>query len=226
VLVETSGKRVLQENVKLVDLGSHRLTIASRHGAIDLVTTFSLKHDTTVAVFDTIDFAPEPTPEQLDELKLPRDLKSTMTRAFKDKFPTLVLCPPPGRHLTAHCRHRTCVISCGKEPIADAGRQGRRGWATMTRLIVDCREIVSIEEFWDLYVSSIGAENALFFGRNLDALWDALEGGGPGCPPSTTHLIFRNVGELRNLKQRSGKSFLDELYELAGHVSRIKVETA
>ncbi|OCJ15076.1 hypothetical protein A6U87_24860 [Rhizobium sp. AC44/96] len=93
VLVETSGKRVLQENVKLVDLGSHRLTIASRHGAIDLVTTFSLKHDTTVAVFDTIDFAPEPTPEQLDELKLPRDLKSTMTRAFKDKFPTLVLCP-------------------------------------------------------------------------------------------------------------------------------------
>ena len=95
VLVGTSGKRVLQKNVKLSDLGSHRLTIASRHGSIDLVTTFALKHDNTVAVFEDINFVPELTPEQLDELKLPRDLKTTMTRTFKEKFPTLVLCPRP-----------------------------------------------------------------------------------------------------------------------------------
>ncbi|WP_141105752.1 hypothetical protein [Rhizobium sp. R693] len=96
ILVEKSGTSVLQKDIKLSDLGSHRLAIATRHGSIDLVTTFTLKHDNTVAVFEDVNFVPQLTPEQLDELKLPRDFKAKMTRIFKDAFPTLVLCPLSG----------------------------------------------------------------------------------------------------------------------------------
>lgn len=90
-------------------------------------------------------------------------------------------------------------------------------------LIIDCDGIVNIEEFWDRYESSVGAENTRFFGRNLDALWDALEGGGPGCPDAT-YLIFRNTAELRDLRTRSGNSFPAALHEIATGVSRIRVE--
>jgi Barstar (barnase inhibitor) len=31
-------------------------------------------------------------------------------------------------------------------------------------------------------VRAIPTENAHYFGRNLDALWDAVSGGGPGAP--------------------------------------------
>jgi len=96
VLVEKTGTSVLQKDIKLSDLGSHRLAIATRHGSIDLVMTFTLKHDDTVAVFEDVNFVPDLTPEQLDELKVPRDFKAKMTRMFKDAFPTLVLCPPSG----------------------------------------------------------------------------------------------------------------------------------
>ncbi|HEX8045830.1 barstar family protein [Rhizobium sp.] len=93
----------------------------------------------------------------------------------------------------------------------------------MTELIVDCSGVASVEDFWDRYVSSIGAENATFFGRNLDALWDALEGDGPGSPPAT-HLIFKNIGELKALETRSGNSFLKALSVIADKVSRVRVE--
>lgn len=92
-------------------------------------------------------------------------------------------------------------------------------------LIIDCDGVVDVEEFWDRYESSVGAENTGTFGRNLDALWDALEGGGPGRPDAA-HLVFKNASELRELKTYSGDSFLKALREIAADVSRIKIELA
>ncbi|NTI41422.1 barstar family protein [Rhizobium rhizogenes] len=90
-------------------------------------------------------------------------------------------------------------------------------------LIIDCDGIANVEEFWDRYESSVGAESARFFGRNLNAIWDALEGGGPGCPDAT-HVIFKNAAKLRDLKTHSGDNFLAILREIATNVSSIRVE--
>lgn len=92
-------------------------------------------------------------------------------------------------------------------------------------LIVDCNGIANIEEFWDRYESCVGAESARFFGRNFNALWDALEGGGPGCPEAT-HVIFKNAASLRDLKMLSGDNFLAILQEITTEVSSIRVEIA
>ncbi len=90
-------------------------------------------------------------------------------------------------------------------------------------LIIDCDGIVNVDEFWDRYESSIGAERAGFFGRNLNTLWGALEGGGPGYPDAT-HVIFKNTAKLRDLKTHSGDNFLAILREIATNVSSIRVE--
>ena len=68
-------------------------------------------------------------------------------------------------------------------------------------------------------------QNSRYFGRNFDALWDALEGGGPGWPDAS-HLIFKDADELEALKTASGLDFLKALREIAAKVSTIKVEIA
>ncbi|NRP18923.1 hypothetical protein LPJGGPFB_02170 [Ensifer adhaerens] len=60
------------------------------------------------------------------------------------------------------------------------------------------------------------------FGRNLDAFWDAIEGGGPGWPGEVT-LIFSHSDQLSKLRTPDG-SFLDALKKIANDATEISVK--
>jgi len=51
-----------------------------------------------------------------------------------------------------------------------------------TCYIVDCWDVRTPDEFWDLYLREVIPEGVEHFGRNEDAFRDALTGGGPGWP--------------------------------------------
>lgn len=83
----------------------------------------------------------------------------------------------------------------------------------MKKYLLDCEAIGSASEFWDLYLRMVSPDGAGFFGRNLDAFWDATAGGGPGWPGSC-QIVVTNT-EL--LEQRNGE-FLKKLQEIAGDI--------
>lgn len=68
----------------------------------------------------------------------------------------------------------------------------------MRILTIDCSSVTSEAGFWTVYVQAVGAEAAEHFGRNLDALRDALCAGGPGWP-GECELHFSNAHALREL---------------------------
>ena len=85
---------------------------------------------------------------------------------------------------------------------------------------VDCKGIASVKQFWDRYERAASVENC-GFGRNLDALWDALEGGGPGWP-DTNHLAFINSRHMEDFED--GMLLLNALREMATKLTLVKVE--
>ena len=91
-------------------------------------------------------------------------------------------------------------------------------------IIIDCSGVRTTEEFWQRYVDATKPENAAMFGRNLDAFWDAIEGGGPGWPGRVS-LTFTNSAALSGLRTRSGNaSFLDALKTIAGKATALSVK--
>jgi ribonuclease inhibitor len=52
----------------------------------------------------------------------------------------------------------------------------------MKKYILDCESVQSDGDFWDLYCEVVRPEGEGYFGRNLDAFWDAVSAGGPGWP--------------------------------------------
>ena len=79
-------------------------------------------------------------------------------------------------------------------------------------MIIDCSSVSSIEEFWNLYVDQDAIEGKAHFGRNLDALGDALTGGGPGYPGDIDRI--RLVGS-KHLMLIDGGSFYEKLVRLS-----------
>jgi hypothetical protein len=75
--------------------------------------------------------------------------------------------------------------------------------------------VASEAEFWDRYVEATNPLGKASFGRNLDAFWDAVEGGGPGWPGDVA-LIFKNAASLAAL--RDGR-FLAALEKIASETS-------
>jgi hypothetical protein len=67
----------------------------------------------------------------------------------------------------------------------------------MRELIIDCSGFNDEADFWTAYLSTTQPEGAQFFGRNFDALWDALNAGGPGWPGECV-LRFANTDVLRH----------------------------
>jgi len=61
---------------------------------------------------------------------------------------------------------------------------------------VDCRGVRTEAAFWQRYIDVVRPAGADIFGRNLDALWDALQGG-PGSPGPVV-VRFTNTDELRS----------------------------
>jgi RNAse (barnase) inhibitor barstar len=94
----------------------------------------------------------------------------------------------------------------------------------MREVVIDCSGIGSAEEFWERYLDAAKPEDASMFGRNLDAFWDAIEGGGPGCPGEVA-LVFTHSDQLSGLETRSGNaSFLDALKTIANKASAVSMK--
>lgn len=96
---------------------------------------------------------------------------------------------------------------------------------TATTLTIDCRGIDSTASFWERYVQAVVPENCVHFGRNLDALWDALSGGGPGWP-DVERLVFQNENALLDMPDGEGVFLLQKLDEMASGLVHMKLELA
>ena len=96
----------------------------------------------------------------------------------------------------------------------------------MREITIDCADIISPDQLWQRYIDAAKPEGASIFGRNLDAFWDAIEGGGPGWPGKVT-LIFAHSHHLSTLRTRGGnESFLDALRDIAGKASAVTITLA
>jgi ribonuclease inhibitor len=89
----------------------------------------------------------------------------------------------------------------------------------MNMIIIDCANILDEAAFWETYLEITKPADAHSFGRNLDAFWDALNGG-PGNP-GPCRLRFVNVRSLRNL--RAGL-FLNAFEDIARESELIPIE--
>jgi ribonuclease inhibitor len=90
----------------------------------------------------------------------------------------------------------------------------------MRIITIDCVNITSETEFWDAYVDAALPDGASFFGRNLDAFWDAVSAGGPGWP-GECELRFVNTFQLKYVRQ--GK-FYDSLKKIATDSTFINID--
>lgn len=93
----------------------------------------------------------------------------------------------------------------------------------MKTIYIDCRGVTSTAEVWRRYAEAAQPEGADVFGRNLDAFWDAIEGGGPGWP-GEARLAFTNSSDLAHLRLSDGSSFLDGLRTIASQASQTRVD--
>lgn len=61
---------------------------------------------------------------------------------------------------------------------------------TMHTSTIDCQYMNGEADFWVAYVAEVKPDGAQYFGRNLDAFWDAVSRGGPGSPGDCNlHLV-------------------------------------
>jgi ribonuclease inhibitor len=88
----------------------------------------------------------------------------------------------------------------------------------MRSIVIDCGAVQSEADFWSAYVRIAEPKGAGYFGRNLDAFWDGLNGG-PGWP-SECELRFINTSSLRAL--RNG-AFIEALHDIASRSTEVKV---
>lgn len=93
----------------------------------------------------------------------------------------------------------------------------------MKAIIIECAGVSSADEFWARYLDATEPHGAEHFGRNLDAFWDAIEGGGPGWPGEVV-LTFQHAEALSDLRTSAGGSLLDGLRQVAEQATRIRVQ--
>ncbi len=91
------------------------------------------------------------------------------------------------------------------------------------RIVIDCAGLGSEEEFWRKYLAVAKPEYAESFGCNLDAFWDAVDGGGPGWPGENCELRFVNTAPLEAWRDGYFLRAIREIARDAKHV-RIVVE--
>ena len=89
----------------------------------------------------------------------------------------------------------------------------------MRIVTIDCLGFGSESEFWKAYLSASRPEGAGFFGRNLDAFRDALQGG-PGWPGECT-LRFTNTATVEPLRDGA---FLRALRDIANESQNVRIE--
>ncbi|WP_256081196.1 barstar family protein [Massilia sp. YIM B04103] len=79
---------------------------------------------------------------------------------------------------------------------------------------LDCAQISSEGDFWQLYLETVRPDGAEFFGRNLSAFRDAISGGGPGWPGECRITVVHT----ENLQRQAGQ-FFNGLQRIAGEVA-------
>lgn len=87
---------------------------------------------------------------------------------------------------------------------------------------IDCAGLTDTAEFWHRYLDATQPQDAGFFGRNLDAFWDAIEGGGPGWP-GNVRLVFTNASQIKSLRTFGSESFLEKLRQIANETTQIEI---
>jgi ribonuclease inhibitor len=87
-------------------------------------------------------------------------------------------------------------------------------------IVIDAAGVSDEGEFWERYVLAAQPEGEGFFGHNLDAFWDAVEGGGPGYP-GKVDLHFVNMSALHALP--NGKVFMKAFAEIASEAKFTKI---
>lgn len=120
------------------------------------------------------------------------------------------------------------VLSAITVPARSWRWPGQAGAAPMTEtpkpvVTIDCQGLATPAAFWQAYIDAARPAHAEHFGSNLDALWDALEGGGPGWP-GDVRLVFANVSALEPFTTAGGDSFLEAFRGLVADVTQIEVE--
>jgi hypothetical protein len=88
---------------------------------------------------------------------------------------------------------------------------------------IDCTDVHTAAIFWQRYLDATEPEGAGHFGRNLDAFWDAIEGGGPGWP-GECGLRFINSDALADIPGHGSGSLLDALRQMAKDATQTKIE--
>ena len=83
----------------------------------------------------------------------------------------------------------------------------------MTTYTIDCENIQSKNEFWKQYIVVVEPEGVEYFGRNLDALWDALHAGGPGFPDESECTI--RLINTDSIKLIDNGAFYDALKQIS-----------
>lgn len=97
-------------------------------------------------------------------------------------------------------------------------------FANMREVKIDCSGVTSPDELWQRYIDAAKPSGASMFGRNLDAFWDAIEGGGPGWPGNVV-LVFEHSRQLSAFTTVGGqRSYLDALTEIADQASIVAVK--
>jgi RNAse (barnase) inhibitor barstar len=81
---------------------------------------------------------------------------------------------------------------------------------------LDCHDIKTADDFWELYVRAIAPEGTTHFGRNLDAFNDALSGG-PGWPGA----CVIELTNWANLEAINAGAFLSALRDIASSQSNV-----
>jgi len=88
----------------------------------------------------------------------------------------------------------------------------------MRSIIVDCGAVRTEADFWSAYVGAVDPEGVGYFGRNLDAFWDGLNGG-PGWPGECT-LKFIHTQALHGFREGL---FMEALREIASQSTLVQV---
>lgn len=86
-------------------------------------------------------------------------------------------------------------------------------------IVIDCTLLASEEDFWNPYVETANPEGKEYFGRNLDAFWDAVSAGGPGWP-GTCELRFINTDGIKTL---CNGAFYESLKKIAQDCDQIRI---
>lgn len=88
----------------------------------------------------------------------------------------------------------------------------------MRSIVIDCGAVQSEADFWSAYVRIAEPDGDGYFGRNLHAFWDGLNGG-PGWP-GECELRFINTSSLTAFRDGA---FIEALHDIARRSTEVKV---